>query len=67
MLRSAFNFLSGPDSALRCRTITEVRMSTVLENRAETSGFDGADFLSGLEISPEPVVLTRARDVISAC
>ncbi|QDV49055.1 hypothetical protein Enr17x_10700 [Gimesia fumaroli] len=67
MLRSAFNSLFGTDQALRCRLIIEVRVSSVLGNRAETSGFYSADILSGFETSPEPVVLTRARDVISAC
>ena len=40
--------------ALRCRSITEVRVSSVWGNRAETSGFYGADFISGFETSAEP-------------
>ncbi|QDV49827.1 hypothetical protein Enr17x_18480 [Gimesia fumaroli] len=54
------------NEALRCRLKTEVHRSSGLENRAETSGFNHADFLSGTGISTEPVVLTRAPDFISA-
>ncbi|QDV48213.1 hypothetical protein Enr17x_02240 [Gimesia fumaroli] len=54
------------NEALRCRLISEVHRSSGLKNRAETSGFYGADFLSGTGISTESVVLTRARDFISA-
>ena len=51
---------------LRYRLINEVRGSSAWENRAETSGFYGADFHSRTGISTEPVVPTRAPDVISA-
>ena len=46
---------------LRCRLITEVQVSRSLGNRAETSGFDSADFLSGSETSTESVVFSRVR------
>ncbi|QDV51541.1 hypothetical protein Enr17x_35970 [Gimesia fumaroli] len=52
--------------ALRYRLITEVRASSGLGNLAETSGFYGADFFRALKTTTEPVVLTRAPDVISA-
>lgn len=55
-----------PNEALRCRLKTEVHRSSGLENRAEISGFDRADFFSGTGISTEPVVISHARDVISA-
>ncbi|QDV48989.1 hypothetical protein Enr17x_10040 [Gimesia fumaroli] len=45
---------------LRCRLITEVRVSSGLGNRAETSGFYGAGFFSDSDISAEPVVFSRA-------
>ena len=47
---------------LRCRLITEVQVSSGFENRAETSGFHSADFLSGSKTSADPVVLSRACD-----
>jgi hypothetical protein len=54
------------NEVLRWRLINEVQGSSVWENVAEASGFYGAGFRSGGGISTEPVVLTRARDVISA-
>lgn len=52
--------------AVRCRLINEVQGSSGFENVPETSGFHGADFLSGSETSVEPVVFSHARDFISA-
>ncbi|QDT44034.1 hypothetical protein Pan241w_41390 [Gimesia alba] len=66
LLGWACDVLGMLNEVLRCRLITEVHRSSGWENRAETSGFDGADDFSGLKRVTEPVVLTHARDVISA-
>ncbi|QDV53201.1 hypothetical protein Enr17x_52730 [Gimesia fumaroli] len=60
-LGSFYEAMRRRREALRWRLITEVQGSSGLENRAETSGFHSADFLSGLKMVTEPVVLTRAR------
>ena len=48
---------------LRCRLITEVRLSRGLQNLAETSGLYSADFFRSSETSAEPVVFSRATQV----
>jgi len=60
MLRSEDEWESFRDDSLRCRLITEVRVSTVFQNRAETRAFYSAGFLSDSGISSEPVVFSRA-------
>lgn len=61
-LGSSYEDTGRQCDALRCRLITEVQVSSGFENRAETSEFHSADFLSGSETSAEPVVLSRACD-----
>lgn len=65
-LRSLYEVTGRWCEVLRCRLISEVRVSRGWEQRAETSRFYGADVLSGSGTSTEPAVLTRAPDVISA-
>jgi len=48
---------------VRCRLITEVQVSSVFENLAETSGFYSADFLRSSRASAEPVMFSRATQV----
>ncbi|QDV50071.1 hypothetical protein Enr17x_21070 [Gimesia fumaroli] len=49
--------------ALRYRLIIEERMSRVLGNRAETSGFYGADSFRDSGTTAEPVAFSRATHV----
>ena len=48
---------------VRWRLITEVQVSSVFENLAETSGFYSADFLRSSRASAEPVMFSRATQV----
>ncbi|QDT40866.1 hypothetical protein Pan241w_09250 [Gimesia alba] len=60
LLGSFYEALGLRSEGLRCRLITEVRVSSGLENRAKTSGFYGAGFFSDSDTSAEPVVFSRA-------
>jgi len=48
---------------LRYRLITEVQVSRVFENMAETRGFYRAEFFSSSRVSAEPEVFSRATQV----
>ncbi len=66
-LRMTRDALATPDEAagrrsevVRCRLISEVRVSSVLDNRSGTSGFYSVDIFRSPGRSAEPVVFSRA-------
>lgn len=65
MLRIQAESERSGDDAFRWRSITEVQVSTISENRAETSGFHSVDFLRGAKDSTEPIVFSRATPLMS--
>jgi len=64
MLRRHCEVEGNQDEVVRCHLITEVQVSSVLGNRAETSGFYGAGMLSGSAESVEPVVFSHATQAL---
>ncbi len=64
MLRSHYEINRSGCDVVRSQSITEVRASSGYENLAEMSGFYGADIFRRSDVSPEPVLFSRATQVM---